>query len=153
VLSVALVAVSARLEAELGDVQLLVLAGLTVGFAATVLRRSAERVRRAVAEAAAAAERERLARAVHDGVLRVLAHIRRRGTELGGEAGRLATLAGEQEVALRTLLTTGPATVDASGRRDRRRARPHRAGDAGGRDRGRRRRRRRSRPRPARRSC
>ena len=118
VLSVALVAVSARLEAELGDIQLLVLAGLTIGFAATVLRRSAERVRHAVAEAAAAAERERLARAVHDGVLQVLAHVRRRGTDLGGEAGRLATLAGEQEVALRTLLTVGPAAVDASGRRD-----------------------------------
>jgi signal transduction histidine kinase len=118
VLSVALVAVSERLEAQLGDIQLIVLAGLTVGFAATVLRRSAERERRAVAEAAAAAERERLARAVHDGVLQVLAYVRRRGTELGGEVGRLAPLAGEQEVALRTLLTTGPAAVDASGRRD-----------------------------------
>lgn len=118
VVSAVLVAVSARLVTELGDVQLLVLAGLTVGFAATVLNRSAERVRRAVALAAAAAERERLARAVHDGVLQVLAHVKRRGTQLGGAAAELGALAGEQEIALRTLLTTGPAVPDADGRRD-----------------------------------
>ena len=118
VVSAVLVAVSARLVTELGDVQLLVLAGLTVGFAATVLNRSAERERRAVAVAAAAAERERLARAVHDGVLQVLAHVKRRGTQLGGAAAELGALAGEQEIALRTLLTTGPAVPDADGRRD-----------------------------------
>src|SRR5690606_28177916 len=83
-----------------------------------VLRRSAERVRRAVASEAAMAERERLARAVHDGVLQVLGYVRRRGAELGGPAGELGTLAGEQEVALRTLLTTGSAPVDESGKRD-----------------------------------
>ena len=118
VVSAVLVAVSARLVTELGDVQLLVLAGLTVGFAATVLNRSAERVRRAVAVAAAAAESERLARAVHDGVLQVLAHVKRRGTQLGGAAAELGALAGEQEIALRTLLTTGTAFSDADGRRD-----------------------------------
>lgn len=116
--SAALLAVSARPATEVGDIELIVLTSLTVGFAATVLRRSAERVRRAVAAAAAAAERERLARAVHDGVLQVLAHVKRRGTQLGGPAAELGTLAGEQEIALRTLLTTGPATADADGRRD-----------------------------------
>jgi signal transduction histidine kinase len=64
------------------------------------------------------AERDRLARAVHDGVLQVLGFVRRRGAELGGEAGELGRLAGEQEFALRTLLTTGPAPVDMYGRRD-----------------------------------
>lgn len=118
VVSAALVAVSAQLATELGDIQLIVLTSLTVGFAATVLRRQAERVRRAVALAAAAAERERLARAVHDGVLQVLAHVKRRGTQLGGPAAELGALAGEQEIALRTLLTTGPAAPDAEGRRD-----------------------------------
>ncbi|MGD9528204.1 MacS family sensor histidine kinase [Pseudonocardia sp.] len=118
VLSAALVAVSARLGTEVGDILLVVLTALTVGFAATVLRRSAERVRRAVAEAAAAAERERLARAVHDGVLQVLAHVKRRGTQLGGDAAELGSLAGEQEIALRTLLITGPSVADAEGRRD-----------------------------------
>ncbi len=116
--SATLLAVQARPETELGDIQLIVLLGLTVGFAATVLLRSAERLRAAVAAEAAALERERLARAVHDGVLQVLGFLRRRGGELGGEAGQLGRLAGEQEFALRTLLTTGPAAVDAEGRRD-----------------------------------
>jgi signal transduction histidine kinase len=116
--SAALVGFQAELAAELPDMQLLALAGLTIGFASTVLRRSAERVRRAVASEAAMAERERLARAVHDGVLQVLGYVRRRGAELGGSAGELGTLAGEQEVALRTLLTTGSAPVDGNGRRD-----------------------------------
>jgi signal transduction histidine kinase len=128
VLAGALVAFQARVENELGDIQLVVLVALTVGFASTVLRRSAERLRRAVAAEAAARERERLARAVHDGVLQVLGLLRRRGAELAGSAapagelGRLAgemgRLAGEQEVALRTLLTTGSASVDDQGRRD-----------------------------------
>ena len=114
----ALLLVQADWRTELGDIQLIVLAGLTIGFAATVLRRSAERVRRAIAAEAATAERERLARAVHDGVLQVLGYVRRRGAELGGAAGELGTLAGEQEIALRTMLTTGPAPVDGNGRRD-----------------------------------
>ena len=113
-----LLAVQARPETELSDIQLLVLVGLTVGFASSVLRRQAERVRGAVAAEAAALERERLTRAVHDGVLQVLGYLRRRGGELGGDAGELGRLAGEQEFALRTLLTTGPAAVDALGRRD-----------------------------------
>ncbi|WP_345377743.1 MacS family sensor histidine kinase [Pseudonocardia yuanmonensis] len=119
VISAALVVAKARATlTELNDIQILMLAGLTVGFASLVLRRAAERVRRAVAEEAAAAERERLARAVHDGVLQVLAHVGRRGAELGGAAAKLGALAGEQEVALRTLLTSGNAQVDAEGRRD-----------------------------------
>ncbi len=118
VVSAALVGFQARTEAELYDMQLLALAGLTIGFASTVLHRSADRVRRAVASEAAMAERERLARAVHDGVLQVLGYVRRRGAELGGPAGELGALAGEQEVTLRTLLTTGSAPVDERGRRD-----------------------------------
>ena len=118
VVSLTLLAVSARVATELGDIQLLFLVGLTIGFASTVLRRSAARLRRAIAAEASMRERERLARAVHDGVLQVLGYVRRRGAELGGPAGELGGLAGEQEFALRTLLTTGPAPVDAAGRRD-----------------------------------
>jgi len=118
VVAATLLAVQARPQNELGDIQLIVLVALTVGFAATVLRRQAAALRRAVAAEAAALERERLARAVHDGVLQVLGYLRRRGGELGGDAGELGRLAGEQEFALRTLLTTGPATADAQGRRD-----------------------------------
>jgi signal transduction histidine kinase len=50
-----------------------------------------------------------LARPIHDGVLQVLALVQRQGAELGGEGARLAALAGEQEVALRTLLSSGGA--------------------------------------------
>ncbi|MEU4160115.1 ATP-binding protein [Actinoplanes sp. NPDC026670] len=61
-------------------------------------RKRAEQIRRE----AAAAERDRLARPIHDGVLQVLAMVQR------GEAGaELAVLAGEQETALRNLLRGG----------------------------------------------
>jgi signal transduction histidine kinase len=65
---------------------------------------------RAERQAAAAAERARLARVVHDGVLQVLALVQRRGLELGGEAAELGRLAGEQEVALRSLVQGGSAS-------------------------------------------
>jgi signal transduction histidine kinase len=118
VVSGALLAFQQRMETELGDIQLLLLAGLTLGYTSTVLRRSGERLRRAIGSEAAMAERERLARAVHDGVLQVLGFVRRRGAELGGEAGELGRLAGEQEFTLRTVLTTGTAPVDSRGQRD-----------------------------------
>ncbi|HWN25792.1 MAG TPA: DUF5931 domain-containing protein, partial [Actinomycetospora sp.] len=54
------------------DAQLLLVAGLAVGLAADTMRRSTERLRAAVAREAATAERERLARDIHDGVLQVL---------------------------------------------------------------------------------
>jgi signal transduction histidine kinase len=66
-------------------------------------RKQAEEIRRE----AAVAERERLARPIHDGVLQVLALVKRHGSELGGQGGELAALAGEQEVALRSLLASG----------------------------------------------
>jgi signal transduction histidine kinase len=53
------------------------------------------------------------ARSIHDSVLQVLARVRRRGAELGGEVAELAALAGEQEIALRALVSaepTGPST-------------------------------------------
>jgi signal transduction histidine kinase len=115
VVSVALVAFQARMETELGDIQLMILAGLTIGYAATVLRRSGERLRVAIAAEAAMAERDRLAREVHDGVLQVLGYVKRRGAEVGGTAGELGRLAGEQEFTLRALLTTGPVMTDAQG--------------------------------------
>jgi signal transduction histidine kinase len=73
-------------------------------------RKHAELIR----QEAAAAERERLARPIHDGVLQVLAMVQREGSELGGAGGQLAALAGEQEVALRNLLS-GAATAPAAG--------------------------------------
>ncbi|MFY0408867.1 MacS family sensor histidine kinase [Solicola sp. PLA-1-18] len=91
-------------SSTVGNVFLLVLAGVLVGYCGQAVRQAA--VARTVAErrAAVAEERERLARAVHDGVLQVLAMVQRRGAEIGGETAELAGLAGEQEVALRSLI-------------------------------------------------
>ncbi|MDV8024710.1 MacS family sensor histidine kinase [Rhodococcus sp. IEGM 1330] len=80
-------------------------AGLALGLASNTARHAHEELRRAARSAAITEERERLARQVHDGVLQVLALVRRRGLEIGGPAAELAELAGEQEVALRVLIS------------------------------------------------
>jgi signal transduction histidine kinase len=100
------------------NVFLLVVSGLVVGYAATLLRTSAEARAQAVAAQAATAERERLARAVHDGVLQALAWVQRRGTENAGEAAELAAVAGEQEVALRGLIGGAAGTHQSAGAAD-----------------------------------
>lgn len=85
-------------------VVVLLAVGVGVGLAAVTARRNHDRVARAMRLAAAAEERERLSRQVHDGVLQVLALISRRGAEIGGETAQLAKLAGEQERSLRRLI-------------------------------------------------
>ncbi|GAA4707848.1 sensor histidine kinase [Phytohabitans rumicis] len=75
-------------------------------------RRMTELVRREAAEA----ERNRLARPIHDGVLQVLALMQRHGPELGERGTELAELAGDQEAALRTLISSEAAP---GGGRDR----------------------------------
>ena len=90
----------------LSNVELLLVAGLVVGYAASTLRQAGARLRKAIAAESATAERLRLSRSIHDGVLQVLAQVQRRGTAIGGEALELAELAAEQEVALRTLMST-----------------------------------------------
>jgi signal transduction histidine kinase len=90
------------------DTVLLVGTGFVLGLAATTARRATTQLRRAARVEAATAERERLARSIHDGVLQVLARVRARGSQLDGEAAELARLAGEQEIALRALITAGP---------------------------------------------
>ncbi|TDW54927.1 MacS family sensor histidine kinase [Kribbella pratensis] len=96
----------------LSNVQLLLVAGLVVGYAASTMRRAGARLRSAIAAESATAERLRLSRSIHDGVLQVLAQVQRRGTAIGGDALELAELAAEQEVALRTLMSTRPAVAD-----------------------------------------
>lgn len=90
------------------DAVLLIVAGFVLGLAASALRQAADRLATALRREAATAERQRLARSIHDGVLQVLATVRKRGHELGGPAAELAALAAEQEVALRSLIATGP---------------------------------------------
>ena len=91
----------------------LVSVGLALGVATTTARRAHRQLEQAVRLIAATEERERLAREVHDGVLQVLAMVRRRGAELGGGAAELAELAGEQEVALRMLISEQSSGVTA----------------------------------------
>jgi signal transduction histidine kinase len=112
-------------QTNYGNVFLLLIGGPIVGFMSESLQRMADERDRAERLAVAAAERARLARAVHDGVLQVLALVQRRGAELGGEAAELGRLAGAQEAVLRTLIrdqdavpaaaTTDGATADLVG--------------------------------------
>ncbi|NKQ53262.1 ATP-binding protein [Amycolatopsis sp. K13G38] len=103
------------------DGVLLIATGLLIGMSASTARKSAAALAQAWRTESANAERERLARSIHDSVLQVLARVRRRGAELGGEAAELAELAGEQEIALRALVTTEP-TGTSGGDRDLRAA-------------------------------
>ena len=91
-------------QTNLGNAFLLLIGGPIVGFMVESLQRMAADRDRAQRDSAAAAERARLARAVHDGVLQVLGLVQRRGAELGGDAAELGRLAGQQEVALRALI-------------------------------------------------
>lgn len=109
---VALAAVDLGLRQEIdqsiyGNAFLLVIGGPVVGYMCESVQRMAlerDEAQRAVARAE---ERTRLARAVHDGVLQVLALVQRRGGELGGDAAELGRLAGEQERELRSLIRGG----------------------------------------------
>ncbi|WP_372733335.1 MacS family sensor histidine kinase [Nocardioides sp.] len=91
-------------QTNYGNAFLLVLGGTIVGFMGESLQLMAADRDRAQRAAAAEHERARLARAVHDGVLQVLALVQRRSTELGPDGAALGRLAGEQEAALRTLI-------------------------------------------------
>lgn len=88
--------------------------GLAIGMAATTARRAHDEVQRAARLGAALAERERLSRHVHDGVLQVLAMVARRGREIGGETAQLAEVASEQERALRRLLSAVDSEPEAA---------------------------------------
>jgi signal transduction histidine kinase len=79
--------------------------GLAVGMAAQTARRAHAELERATRLAASQQERDRLSRQVHDGAIQVLALVSRRGREIGGETAELAELAGEQERALRRLIS------------------------------------------------
>nr|WP_316521682.1 DUF5931 domain-containing protein [Kitasatospora sp. K002] len=96
------------------NIVLLLVAGCAIGYVIELARASEATLTRALQVEAATRERERLSRDIHDGVLQVLALVQRRGAELSREAGggadfaELGRLAGEQERALRALMTGGP---------------------------------------------
>ncbi|MFE5817865.1 MacS family sensor histidine kinase [Streptomyces sp. NPDC056479] len=87
------------------------IASIAIGYVVEVARASERTLARALEIEAATRERERLARDIHDGVLQVLAMVQRRGAVIGGEAAELGRMAGEQEVALRTLVSGGLVPV------------------------------------------
>ncbi|GHB15295.1 MULTISPECIES: MacS family sensor histidine kinase [Streptomyces] len=89
------------------NVLLVWVASIAIGYVVEVARASERTLARALEIEAATRERERLARDIHDSVLQVLAMVQRRGNALGGEAAELGRMAGEQEVALRTLVSSG----------------------------------------------
>lgn len=89
------------------NVILVWVASIAIGYVVEVARASERTLARALEIEAATRERERLARDIHDGVLQVLAMVQRRGLVIGGEAAELGRMAGEQEVALRTLVSGG----------------------------------------------
>ncbi|GGL85317.1 histidine kinase [Streptomyces fumigatiscleroticus] len=93
------------------NVILVCIASVAIGYVVEVARASERTLARALEIEAATRERERLARDIHDSVLQVLAMVQRRGAVIGGEAAELGRLAGEQEVALRTLVSGGIVPV------------------------------------------
>ena len=84
----------------MSSVTLLILAGLVVGYLATTALEAEREVARVREFEAARAERDRLARAIHDGALQALALIARESTTMDRAA--IADLAAQQEVALRS---------------------------------------------------
>lgn len=85
---------------------LVLIAGGIGGYVVRLGLRAEADIERAARRDAAATERERIARGIHDSVLQVLALVSSRGHALGGEAAELGRLAGEQEAVLRALLAT-----------------------------------------------
>ncbi|MFF2656692.1 MacS family sensor histidine kinase [Kitasatospora sp. NPDC058032] len=98
------------------NIVLLMLSGCAIGYVMELARASEATLTRALQVEAATRERERLSRDIHDGVLQVLALVQRRGSEAPSGAGsadradlaELGRLAGEQERALRALMSGGP---------------------------------------------
>jgi signal transduction histidine kinase len=97
---------------------ILLLAAALVGYVSFLSARAEQALQRATEIEAASRERERLARRIHDSVLQVLAMVQRRGAEVGGEAAELGQLAGEQEAALRALITGDDLASAGSGELD-----------------------------------
>jgi signal transduction histidine kinase len=96
-------------QSTFNNTVLVLIAGGVGGYVVQLGLRAEAAVDRAARREAATAERERIARGIHDSVLQVLALVTTRGRELGGEAAELARLAGEQESALRALVSGATA--------------------------------------------
>lgn len=87
-------------QTTVNSVVLLLLVGVIVGYVVTLARRAETAYAEAARLQAATAERERLSRQVHDGVLQALALVSRTS-----DSPQLAALAAEQEASLRRLVS------------------------------------------------
>ncbi len=87
------------------NIVIVLIAGGVGGYVVRLGLQTEEAVDRAARAEASVAERERIARGIHDSVLQVLALVSSRGRMLGGEAAELGRLASEQESALRALVS------------------------------------------------
>ncbi len=99
-------------ESLIAGLVLLLVAGGVGGYVVRLTLRAEAAVDQAARREAAIAERERIARGIHDSVLQVLALVSSRGREIGGEAAELGVLAAEQENALRSLVSRDTAEPD-----------------------------------------
>ncbi|CUU60550.1 Signal transduction histidine kinase [Parafrankia irregularis] len=97
-------------QASIRPAVLFVVSGAVVGYLSQTAFRAESALARLLAARAGDAERERLARDVHDGVLQVLSLIAREA-ERGLPAADVARLAADQETALRDLLRSPGAAV------------------------------------------
>ncbi|RYE78550.1 MAG: histidine kinase [Myxococcales bacterium] len=86
------------------NIFLMVLGGQVVGFLSGQMQQMAVQRDEALLASAAAAERQRIARVVHDGVLQVLALVQRNGADLGPAGRELSVMAGQEEARLRALV-------------------------------------------------
>src|SRR5690606_30831510 len=100
------------------NIVLLLLLGGLFGLAVDLARDGQQRLEAVLAERERLRERERLSRAVHDGVLQTLAYIHRRGSDIGGESAELAEMAAEQERSLRDLVARSHPNSVAGGELD-----------------------------------
>ena len=96
---------------SLDNAVLLLVAGAVTGYLGRLVFQAEAQVRAAAAAQAAALERQRLARSVHDGALQVLALVHRDGVAEGGRWAALGAAAAEQEVALRRLIASEAAPM------------------------------------------
>ncbi len=97
------------------NIVLLVLLGGLIGLAVDLARTGLAREEQVMLERERLAERDRIARVVHDGVLQTLAYVHRRGAELGPGGAELADLAAEQERTLRRFVSGAGAPMDLHG--------------------------------------
>jgi signal transduction histidine kinase len=97
--------VGAATAATINNIVILVLLGGCIGYCADLSRDGHAALSEAMRVRAEGHERDRLSRTVHDGVLQTLSYIHRRGMDIGGESRDLGSMAAEQEVLLRALVS------------------------------------------------